>query len=363
MINLHVLVFLSLAVALTVGQEYPETESVDCSSCDYYNGNIGYVKSEKYCAVFYVCYRNPHKPNAYKYNLLCCPEGQSFDPEHLTCSWQKSEDCDEGRYYCPEIVTPKYPVGCLYKPVPEEIAQFASIETHQIFECGFGTVWDQDICSCVIGEEYHDRDPNCNKILNYNFDKSFESFGCNGNRASGIPVHGELELVDGTLCLDGSGEYLAIPYLNNFFAWNPIAHAFTLCFCFQPYSQEYDVGVFSTGCDPNPFISIILQNNGIEVIIAGNSVVIAGFPPTDSLSSICVVFDYGHFYVYYNGGAVEHGYDPVAAYPGNDQVASSLGFVKGFDGFHGYFDDFCFWTSADPDIAAGFKCSSYEPDY
>jgi len=44
------------------------------------------------------------------------------------------------------------PVGCLYKPVPEEIAQFASIETHQIFECGFGTVWDQDICSCVIGK-------------------------------------------------------------------------------------------------------------------------------------------------------------------------------------------------------------------
>ena len=40
-----------------------------------------------------------------------------------------------------------------------------------------------------------------------------------------------------------------IPYLSNWFTWNPIANAFTLCFWFRAAVEEYNMGLFSSDCD------------------------------------------------------------------------------------------------------------------
>jgi hypothetical protein len=364
MIALRVLVLLGLA-AVTMAQVYtmapteiPPPEP-DCSTCEY-NDNIGYVASEIYCQVYYVCYRNPHKPDSYKYTLMCCDYGLRFNPEHLTCDFVYDySDCTDGQELCP-IVDPIGYFPCPYK-AGEDDKSFINKATHQVFNCSLGTVWDQEVCGCKFGAEYHERDPYCTKILSFDFEDDFNSEACNGNFASGVP-HGDAVIAGETLCLDGHGDFLAIPYLNNFFAWNPIGHTFTLCFWFKQQTLTYGQGLFSTNCgDDGPtFISIYLEDNIVKVAVSGTIIETTVAPSESDYISVCVVFDNGNVYVYVNGNP--DGSAKVDAYPINNQYAATLGLVKGYEPFKGYFDDFCFWTEANAQYAIDHYNKSYSND-
>lgn len=59
------------------------------------------------------------------------------------------------------------------------------------------------------GAEYQTRNDSCTKILSFDFNDDFNSDGCNGNLASGVP-RGDPIIGGGTLCLDGDEDYLSV---------------------------------------------------------------------------------------------------------------------------------------------------------
>ena len=172
----------------------------------------------------------------------------------------------------------------------------------------------------------------------------YDSYSCE-NFAAGDPK-GDPALEENALCLNGSeGQYLAIPYLNNWFAWNPNGQAFTLCFWFKVGAGQSG-GLFSSnlGLTASGSVADFWLVNGELYALMGQTTLQLGVFPGDGVwESVCITFDFGQYVVYYNGAQVATSEEDE--YPVNSQTPAALGHVDGLGQLESYFDDFCFWTS------------------
>jgi hypothetical protein len=221
--------------------------------------------------------------------------------------------------------------------------------TGQKITCPRGAPWIQGICHCGYPKPGEQGEA-CDKLLRFEFSGSFDSDVC-ANWAKGVPVGGIRRPQD-SLVLNGDGQYLNIPFLSNWFTWNPSANAFTICLWFN--GDEQTAGLFSTNCNSiDGDAELDIGVNGLDVVanLAGTVVNSGGGVQIGVWNKVCVTYSQGNYRLYLNGALVA---GPVAGARLASHNPSSVGFASGHATFNGAIDNVCMWSRAlsDADILA-----------